>query len=59
MGRAPLRIGSGGAIKVTQLANGKWRARCTYRDSNGQTRDMERWGTTKAKATNLLAARRA
>lgn len=56
MGRAPLRIGSGGAIKVTQLANGKWRARCTYRDSNGQTRDMERWGTTKAKATNLLAA---
>jgi integrase len=56
MGRTPLLLGTSGTVTVDEMANGKWRARCTYRDANGKTQPLERWGTTRAKAKNRLEA---
>ncbi|MFI5959783.1 tyrosine-type recombinase/integrase [Cryptosporangium sp. NPDC051539] len=52
-GRPPLEIGTSG--KHHWLADGKgWQARCRYRDYDGKTRLVARWGPTKGAASNAL-----
>jgi hypothetical protein len=43
-GRPPLRIGAHGKITRQYLGGGVWMARCRYRDSDGVTRRVQRFG---------------
>jgi hypothetical protein len=54
MVRPPLRIGTSGRVRTYRTPSG-WRARTTYRDYDGVTREVERHGRTKAAAERLLA----
>lgn len=54
MPRPRLPIGAHGTIKIDQIAPGKWRARTLYRFEDGQRRQVERFGPTKAKSLNAL-----
>lgn len=57
MGRPPLKIGSHGSITVTNEGEGRFRARCRFRDQDGVTRPVEKWGGSKQGARqNLLDA---
>lgn len=53
MGRPPLPLGTWGEINATNI-DGRWRARARYRDFDGVTRPVERWGPSKAAATRKL-----
>lgn len=53
-GRPPLPIGSWGNIKRTEIRPGVWKARARYRDADGVTRPVERFGKSSTAAKNLL-----
>jgi hypothetical protein len=53
MARPPLALGDHGSIKVVR-DNGRWVARCRFRDLDGVTRRVERWGTSRAAAQQEL-----
>lgn len=58
MARKPLEIGQSGKITTTHLPNkatgAQWRAYCSFRDLDGRTRQVERWGETERKAKRNL-----
>lgn len=54
MARPPLPLGTWGAITRTETAPGQWRARAKYRDWDGRTRTVERFGGSGAKAEAAL-----
>ncbi|AFR47973.1 tyrosine-type recombinase/integrase [Gordonia sp. KTR9] len=54
MARPPLPLGTWGKIGRTQIAPGRWRARARYRDHDGKTRTVERFGTSGARAERAL-----
>ncbi|MGC5249646.1 tyrosine-type recombinase/integrase [Gordonia sp. DT219] len=54
MARPPLPLGTWGRINRTEVAPGRWRARAHYRDYDGKTRVVERFGATGAKAERAL-----
>lgn len=64
MARPPLPIGSHGQIFTKRetpegITPVKWRASTRFRDADGVTRQVERWGSTESKAkTNLREALR-
>lgn len=53
MARPPLALGHHGTIKVSR-DDGQWVARCRFRDLDGVTRRLARWGTSKASAQAAL-----
>lgn len=53
-GRPSLPIGTAGNIRVEYCGPKKFRARCRFRDQDGVTRDVERWGTSKQDARGNL-----
>jgi len=53
MARPPLALGHHGSIKVTR-DRGQWVARCRFRDLDGITRRVARWGTSKTAAQQAL-----
>jgi integrase len=53
MARPPLALGHHGSVKTTR-ENGRWVARCRYRELNGVTQRIERWGASKAAAQAAL-----
>ncbi|RBM19235.1 site-specific integrase [Prauserella sp. PE36] len=54
MGRPPLPLGTWGKIRRYQLGPKTWRAMAKYRDYDGVTRPVERFGETGAKAERRL-----
>ncbi len=54
MGRPPLSIGTYGKIRVTEEGPGSFRARCLYRDYDGKTYEVARFGATGTKAETRL-----
>lgn len=54
MGRPPLPIGTAGSITVTQVGEGRFRARCRFRDRDGVTRPVERHGKSRQAARSAL-----
>lgn len=54
MGRPPLPIGTAGSITVTQVGEGRFRARCRFRDRDGVTRPVERHGRSRQAARSAL-----
>ncbi|GED96438.1 tyrosine-type recombinase/integrase [Gordonia crocea] len=54
MGRPTLPLGTWGKITRTQVSDGRWRARARYRDYDGHTRVVERYGASGAKAERTL-----
>ena len=55
-GRPRTPVGTYGNIILLELEPGKWRARTYYRFSDGKSRQVQRFGATKGKATNILKA---
>lgn len=55
MARPPLPVGTWGTIRVQASGRG-FRARTQFRDFDGVTRDVERFGATKGAARSALAA---
>lgn len=53
-GRPPLPVGTYGAISVREEAPGKHRARCRFRDFDGQVRYVVRFGPSKSAAERNL-----
>jgi integrase len=57
MGRPPLGVGTFGSISVREVAPGRHRARCRFRDYDGQVRYVVRYGASRsAGERNLKAA---
>ncbi|MFF0541985.1 tyrosine-type recombinase/integrase [Nocardia thailandica] len=54
MPRAPLPIGAYGKITSRQQKNGSWRASTRYRDQDGITRPVHRFGSTRGRAEGAL-----
>lgn len=54
MGRPPLDINTYGKIKCTQQASGNWMAVARFRDLDGVTRPVNKYGETKAAAERAL-----
>ncbi|MEU2176350.1 site-specific integrase [Nocardia sp. NPDC019219] len=54
MPRQALAIGTYGKISCKQQSNGSWRATTRYRDDDGETRTVQAFGPTKAKAEGNL-----
>jgi integrase len=54
MSRPRLTAGTYGTINLVEIAGGQWRARARYRFQDGKRRQVERLGTTKAKAEKSL-----
>ena len=54
MGRPSLPLGTWGRVTRQQLSDGRWRARARYRDYDGHTRVVERYGDSGAKAERVL-----
>lgn len=54
MGRPPHPLGVSGKVRLYRTESG-WRARTTYRDHDGVTREVQRHGRTKATAERALA----
>ncbi|MFW6077942.1 MAG: tyrosine-type recombinase/integrase [Hyphomicrobiales bacterium] len=54
MGRPPLPVGTYGKVHLLQMPNGQYRARAAFRDHDGQTRKVSRFGPTKAAAERRL-----
>ncbi len=55
MARPPLPVGTWGTIRVQPSGRG-FRARTQFRDFDGVTRDVERYGATKGAARSALAS---
>lgn len=55
MGRPPHPIGTAGAIRTYKDGPGRWRARTTFRDFDGVTREVQKAGKTEAAAKRALA----
>lgn len=53
MARPPLAIGTHGSITTNEV-NGQWQAYARFRDTDGVTRQVERWGPTETKAKKAL-----
>lgn len=53
-GRPSLAIGTAGNIRVKQFEPKSFRARCRYRDTDGVTRYVERWGVSRQDAREKL-----
>ena len=59
MARPKIAAGEVGQVQVTQLANGKWRARARMRDDSGELVQLRAEGTTElTPARNCCRARR-
>lgn len=56
MGRPPLPPGTWGEIKVTKERPEQWKASAKYKDHDGASRKVRRWGQTKQQAKNRLLA---
>lgn len=56
MGRPPLPVGTYANISVRQVAPGRHRARCRFRDYDGQVRYIVRFGSSESAATRNLKA---
>jgi len=56
MVRPPLGVGKHGSIRVTRESE-QWVARCRFRQLNGHTVRVERWGSSKAAATHNSVSR--
>ena len=55
MARPPMPLGTHGSIRYQRAGSGNgWRARAQVRGWDGQTRPIERTGTTKSKAADAL-----
>lgn len=54
MPRPRTPLSANGAINVTEVEPGKWRARTRHRFEDGKVRQVERFGATKAKAETAL-----
>lgn len=54
MGRPPLPLGTWGKIRRVEVSPGRWRARAQYRDFDGVTRPVERFGKSGAAAERAL-----
>lgn len=54
MARPRTAIGTYGKLSVKEIEPGKHRARTRYRFSDGTSRQIERWGTSAAKALHAL-----
>lgn len=54
MARPPLPVGTWGSIRRTESADGRYVARCRFRDFDGRTRIVEAWGKTGAEAERRL-----
>ncbi|MBT1171358.1 site-specific integrase [Bifidobacterium sp. SO4] len=54
MARTRMPIGTYGTIKTDEMGPGKWRARARYRFSNGDLKQVQRFGSTEAKAVANL-----
>ncbi|NED99285.1 site-specific integrase [Phytoactinopolyspora halotolerans] len=54
MGRPPLPVGTAGTIGFTRMNNGTIRARALFRDYDGMTRPVTRYGPSKAAAERRL-----
>ncbi len=54
MARPPLPLGTWGKITRKETAPGRWRARAQYRDFDGVTRPVERYGKSGAAAERAL-----
>lgn len=54
MANRPLDIGSRGKTNLKELAPGKWKASCRFRDLDGRTRPVERTGPTSRRAEAAL-----
>lgn len=57
MARPKIAAGELGQVQVTQLANGKWRARARMRDDSGQLMQLRAEGATEAEAREELMSR--
>jgi integrase len=55
MGRPTHPVGTAGNVRTYKDATGRWRARTTYRDFDGVTREVQRAGRTEAAAKRALA----
>ncbi len=56
MARPIMPVGTHGAISHVEGPEGIWIARTRYRDLDGKTRQVERWGTSRGQATRRLKA---
>jgi integrase len=56
MGRPPLPVGTYANISVRRLAPGRHRARCRFRDYDGQVRYVVRFGPSESAASRNLKA---
>jgi integrase len=56
MGRPPLPVGTFGNITAPKVAEGRFRARCRFRDYDGQVRYVVRYGASKSAAERNLKA---
>lgn len=56
MPRPPLPLGTWGHIVRTEAPDGRWVARCRFRDFDGRTRKVEAWGRTGAAAERALVS---
>jgi len=54
MGRPPLPVGTFANISVRQVAPGRYRARCRFRDYDGQVRYVVRFGSSDSAAQRNL-----
>jgi integrase len=54
VGRPQLPIGTAGKFRHSQINKNTWRARCSFRDYDGVTREVERTGATKSAADTAL-----
>jgi integrase len=54
MGRPPLPVGTFGNITAPEVAKGRFRARCRFRDYDGKVRYVVRYGPSKAAAERNL-----
>ncbi|NNH73003.1 tyrosine-type recombinase/integrase [Nocardia uniformis] len=54
MARQSLPIGTYGRITTKKQSNGSWRAYTRYRDHDGITRGVNKYGPTKGKAEDIL-----
>jgi integrase len=53
MARPPLALGTHGQITTTRR-DGRWVSRCRFRDLDGVTRYVQRWGSTRTAAHRAL-----
>lgn len=57
MARPKIAAGEVGQVQVTQLANGKWRARARMRDDSGELLQLRAEGPTESDACEELLSR--